>query len=102
MKLRDTEQHSHETEMHRTDHETELDDSKQTLSCLYAAPKQFSTMWYHTANYRTVYSTLLSRNALCVVESLGEPRGAQESLGGPPCIGKALPLSSQTSFFAAR
>ena len=31
MKLRDTEQHSHETEMHRTDHETELDDSKKSF-----------------------------------------------------------------------
>ena len=44
MKLRDTEQHSHETEMHGTDHETELDESEKKPSCLYAAPKLFSTM----------------------------------------------------------
>ena len=31
MKLRETEQHSHETEMHRTDHETEIDDSKKSF-----------------------------------------------------------------------
>ena len=65
MKLRETEQHSHETEMHGTDHETELDESEKKASCLYAAPKLFSTMWYHTAHYRTVYSTLLAHNALC-------------------------------------
>ena len=74
MKLRETEQHSHETEMHETDHETELDESKKCLH-VYMLLRNYlalcGTIQHTTEQYIALYYRTMRCAKSLVIMSTG-------------------------------